>query len=100
MELGRRGVSVLLVEPRLTPDPLRPRAKTTSVRTMEHLRRLGLVDGLRAAAPIPVAFSQDVIFCTSLLGREVTRFVGAFALSAERRDEYAETSQQVPQPVV
>ncbi len=44
IELGRRGVEVLVVEPRTVLDPLRPRAKTTSVRTMEHLRRWGLAD--------------------------------------------------------
>jgi 2-polyprenyl-6-methoxyphenol hydroxylase-like FAD-dependent oxidoreductase len=100
IELGRRGVSVLVVEARLVPDRLRPRAKTTSVRTMEHFRRLGLAPALRSAAPLPVEYSQDVIFCTSLCGREVARFPGAFGLSAERREEYAETSQQVPQPIV
>jgi 2-polyprenyl-6-methoxyphenol hydroxylase-like FAD-dependent oxidoreductase len=100
IELGRRGVAVLLVEPRLQPDPLRPRAKTTSVRTMEHLRRLGLAETLRAASPIPVAYAQDVIFCTGLFGHEITRFTGAFALTTERQDEFAETSQQVPQPLV
>src|SRR3954452_21268199 len=47
IELGRRGVEVLVVEPRTTLDPLRPRAKTTSVRTMEHLRRWGIADRLR-----------------------------------------------------
>ena len=51
IELGRRGVEVLVVEPRTHLDPLRPRAKTTSVRTMEHLRRWGIADRLRAAAP-------------------------------------------------
>ena len=39
LELGRRGIEGLVVEPRTALDPLRPRAKTTSVRTMEHLRR-------------------------------------------------------------
>ena len=100
IELGRRGLAVLLVEPRLQPDPLRPRAKTTSVRTMEHLRRLGLAGTLRAVAPIPVAYAQDVIFCTGLFGHEITRFTGAFALTTERQEEFAETSQQVPQPLV
>ena len=55
IELGRRGIDVLLVDPRTRLDPLRPRAKTTSVRTMEHLRRWGIADRLRAAAPLPVA---------------------------------------------
>ena len=54
IELGRRGIEVLVVEPRTALDPLRPRAKTTSVRTMEHLRRWGIADRLRAAAPLPV----------------------------------------------
>ena len=100
IELGRRGIAVLLVEPRLQPDPLRPRAKTTSVRTMEHLRRLGLAGTLRAVAPLPVAYAQDVIFCTGLFGHEITRFSGAFALTTERQEEFAESSQQVPQPLV
>jgi 2-polyprenyl-6-methoxyphenol hydroxylase-like FAD-dependent oxidoreductase len=41
IELGRRGIDVLVVEPRSALDPLRPRAKTTSVRTREHVRRWG-----------------------------------------------------------
>ena len=100
IELGHRGVRVLVVEPRLEPDPLRPRAKTTSVRTMEHLRRLGLAERLRAAAPIPVSYAQDVVFCTGLFGHEITRFTGAFALTTVRREAFAESSQQVPQPIV
>ena len=100
IELGHRGVRVLLVEPRLEPDPLRPRAKTTSVRTMEHLRRLGLAERLRAAAPIPVSYAQDVVFCTGPFGHEITRFRRAFELTTARCEEFAESSQQVPQPVV
>ena len=67
---------------------------------MEHLRRLGLAERLRRAAPIPVAYAQDVIFCTGLFGREITRFSGAFALTTETQEEFAETSQQAPQPLV
>ena len=51
IELGRRGIRVLLVEPAWNRIRLRPRAKTTSVRTMEHLRRLGLAE--RLARPRP-----------------------------------------------
>ncbi|MEU2349168.1 FAD-dependent monooxygenase [Modestobacter sp. NPDC049651] len=100
IELGRRGIEVLVVEPRTTRDPLRPRAKTTSVRTMEHLRRWGLADRLRAASPLPVGHAQDVVFCTGLFGHEITRFPEAFGLTVDRRDEYAEAGQQAPQPVV
>ena len=100
IELGRRGVRVLVVEPREVLDPLRARAKTTSVRTMEHLRRWGLADELRRRAPLPVAHAQDVVFCTSVFGRELTRFPHAFGLWTEPRDIAAEAGQQVPQPVV
>ena len=54
LELGRRGIEVMVVEPRTVLDPLRARAKTTSVRTMEHLRRWGIADRLRELAPLPV----------------------------------------------
>src|SRR4051812_35159483 len=94
MELGRRGIEVLLVEPRTTLDPLRPRAKTTSARTMEHLRRWGIADRLRAAAPIPVAYAQDIVFVTGLFGNEITRFPNAFGLWTTPRDIAAEPGQQ------
>ncbi|GAA2892619.1 FAD-dependent oxidoreductase [Pseudonocardia halophobica] len=100
IELGRAGVRCAVVEPRteVAADP--PKAKTTSARTMELFRRWGLVDRVRAAAPLPVSYAQDVVFCTRLAGREITRFRNAFGLYAERRDELAECGQQIPQPVV
>ncbi|MGY1808649.1 FAD-dependent monooxygenase [Blastococcus sp. SYSU D00669] len=100
IELGRRGIEVLVVEPRTTPDPLRPRAKTTSARTMEHLRRWGVADRLRAVAPLPVGHAQDVVFCTGLFGHEITRFRNAFALFPDRQEFLAEPGQQAPQNVV
>src|SRR3954447_17823837 len=100
IELGRRGIEVLVVEPRTTLDPLRPRAKTTNARTMEHLRRWGLAERLRAAAPVPVDHAQDVVFCTGLFGHEITRFENAFGLWTDHRDIAAEAGQQAPQNVV
>jgi 2-polyprenyl-6-methoxyphenol hydroxylase-like FAD-dependent oxidoreductase len=100
IELGRRGIEVLLVEPRAVLDPLRARAKTTSVRTMEHLRRWGIADRLRDVAPLPVAYAQDVVFCTGLFGHEITRFSNAFALHTTRQELFAESGQQAPQSVV
>lgn len=100
MELGLRGVDCLVIEPRTGVSMDRPRAKTTSVRTMEHFRRWGLADDIRAAAPLPVAWSQDVVFCTSLLGIEITRFHHCFGLAPGRVDTFAESGQQIPQPLV
>ena len=99
-ELASRGVACVVIEPRAHVSHRRPRAKTTSVRTMEHLRRWGLADALRAAAPLPVAWSQRVTFCESLAGRRITDFDGAFGLTTERDERFAEAGQQVPQPVV
>ena len=67
---------------------------------MEHLRRWGVAGALRAAAPLPVAWSQRVMFCETLSGRAVTAFDGAFGLTTGRDDRFAESGQQVPQPVV
>lgn len=99
VELTRRGVDCVVVEPRASVSRLRPRAKTVNVRTMEHLRRWGLADRLRAAAPLPVSYSQDVVFCTSLTGRELSRFTGVFGLHADG-DRFAELGQQAPQYVL
>ncbi|WP_214401154.1 FAD-dependent monooxygenase [Pseudonocardia lacus] len=96
VELGLRGVECTLVEPRATVSRSRPRAKTINVRTMEHLRRWGLADRLRAAAPLPVSFSQDAVFCTSLSGHELSRFTGIFGMVADG-DRFAELGQQAPQ---
>lgn len=100
VELGTRGVRCAVIEPRAEVSWARPRAKTTSARTMEHLRRWGLAEELRLRAPLPVAWSQDVIFCTSLLGREVTRISHCFAMDPARSELVAEGGQQVPQPLV
>jgi len=99
-ELSRYGVECLVIEPRPEVSHRRPRAKTSSIRTMEHLRRWGLADAVRAAAPLPVAWSQRVTFCESLSGARITDFDGVFGLTTERDARFAEAGQQVPQPVV
>jgi 2-polyprenyl-6-methoxyphenol hydroxylase-like FAD-dependent oxidoreductase len=66
---------------------------------MEHLRRWGVADRLRAAAPLAPRFSQDAVFCTSLSGRELSRFTGVFGLDADP-DRCPEVGQQAPQYVL
>ncbi len=96
VELGRRGIDVLVVETRPQVSHLRPRCKTVNVRTMEHLRRWGIADEFRKRAPLPVSWSQDIAFCTTLTGRELSRFHGVLGLVAEG-DRFAEVGQQAPQ---
>lgn len=100
LDLAHRGISSVLVEPRRDIDRLRPRAKTTNARTMTHLRRLGLAERLRQAAALPTAYSQDVIFCSTLTGFEITRFHEAFQLSLGPYRWQPECGQQIPQPAV
>jgi 2-polyprenyl-6-methoxyphenol hydroxylase-like FAD-dependent oxidoreductase len=99
IELGRRGIGCLVVEPRATVSRARPRCKTINVRSMEHLRRWGIADRLRSRAPLPPAWSQDAVFCTSLAGRELSRFTGVLGLAPDG-DRFPELGQQAPQYVL
>lgn len=96
VELGRRGIDCVVIEPRETVSHARPRCKTVNIRTMEHLRRWGIAGQLRERAPLPVDWSQDIVFCTSLAGRELSRFTGVLGL-ANGGDRYPEWGQQAPQ---
>jgi 2-polyprenyl-6-methoxyphenol hydroxylase-like FAD-dependent oxidoreductase len=100
LELSRHGIASAVIEPRPDVAWLRPRAKTVSARTMEHFRRWGLADELRARSPLKVGWSSDIVFCTTLTGREVYRFHDAFGLGLAGSDRVAEPGQQAPQPVV
>ncbi|RQG87893.1 2-polyprenyl-6-methoxyphenol hydroxylase [Natrarchaeobius halalkaliphilus] len=97
-ELETHGIDTVIVEPRTYVSHTNPRAKLTNVRTMEHFRRLGLADDIREAANLPVDWSQEVVFCTSLLGDELARFDNVFGQNES--EQYAETAQQIPQYLV
>ena len=100
MELGTRGIDCVVVEPRTTISRSRPRAKTTNARTMEHFRRWGLAERIREIAPLPVDWSQDVVFCTTLLGMEIARIHGVLGLAPEGSELFSEPGQQIPQFLV
>ena len=100
MELRYHGIGCAVIEPRTAVSAVRPRAKTTSARTMELFRRWGFAERIRTRAPIPVDWSSDVVFCTAAAGAEVTRFTGTLGLGLAGDDLVAEPGQQVGQPVV
>ncbi len=100
IELGTRGVEVVVVETRRSVSHARPRAKTTSARTMELFRRWGIADEIRTASALPVRWSNRVTFCLSVTGPEITHFDGVFGLDLIDSDLVAEAGQQVTQPVV
>lgn len=99
IELGHRGIPCLLIE-RNDRVGYAPRAKTTNVRTREHLRRWGIADQLRAASPLGMDYPSNVVFCTRLAGPEITRFENALYCAPGRNPLYAEHAQWVPQYTV
>ncbi|MGA5506988.1 FAD-dependent monooxygenase [Streptomyces umbrinus] len=99
-ELAHHGIRSVVVEPRREVSHLRPRAKTTSARTMELFRRWGVADDVRRAAPLSPAWCRRVVFCGTLAGEAITEFQDVFGLSAAEHGLAAESGQQVAQPVV
>lgn len=71
-ELGRRGVSVVLVDQkRGTTENVQ--ANATQARTMEHYRRLGFADEVRALG-MPPDFPTDIAYFTRFATHELARF--------------------------
>jgi 2-polyprenyl-6-methoxyphenol hydroxylase-like FAD-dependent oxidoreductase len=99
IELGLRGIDVTLVEQR-SRTGAQPRAKTTNVRTMQHMRRWGLAERLRAEAPLPYDYPTDVVFSTTLFGRTLAVIENAFAGKKCRDPRFPEPAQWVPQYTV
>ncbi len=67
LELGLRGVRTLVVDQRDRAGA-QPRAKTTNVRSMTHMRRWGIAEALRDAATLPRDYPTDIVFATSMFG--------------------------------
>lgn len=99
-ELAFHGIASVVVEPRKEVSQDRPRAKTTSARTMEHFRRWGISHEIRAAAALTPQWSDRVMFCTSVSGDVITSFSNVFGLGPETLKVSPELGQQIPQPLV
>ncbi|RZJ26997.1 MAG: hypothetical protein EOO54_00770 [Haliea sp.] len=70
-ELGRRGVSCLLVDPK-PGTAFNPQANATQARTMEHFRRLGFAGEIRAQG-LPADHPTDIAYFTRYTGHELAR---------------------------
>ncbi|MFL6564863.1 MAG: FAD-dependent oxidoreductase [Burkholderiales bacterium] len=71
-ELGRRGVPVLLVDPK-QGTTRNVQANATQARTMEHYRRLGFAEEVRALG-MPADFPTDIAYFTRFARHELARF--------------------------
>ena len=100
LELAHHGVACVVVEPRVSVERGSPRAKTTSSRSMELYRRTGMADEIRRRAGIPLGWSDEIRFCTTATGLEITRITGTLGLDLAGSALTSEAGQQVPQPAV
>jgi 2-polyprenyl-6-methoxyphenol hydroxylase-like FAD-dependent oxidoreductase len=96
IELGTRSIPCLIIE-RNERAGYAPRAKTTNVRTREHMRRWGIAGRLAAAAPFGVDYPSNILFVTRLSGSGIARFENALSCSPQRDSRYSEHSQWIPQ---
>jgi 2-polyprenyl-6-methoxyphenol hydroxylase-like FAD-dependent oxidoreductase len=98
IELGCRGVDcVVLEEDMAAPDF--PKANATSSRTMEHYRRRGFSAQIRSLG-LAADHPQDVVYCTTLAGRELSRFSipsRTEALNRTSFGDYGEESWPTPE---
>ena len=80
-ELGRRGVRCLLVDSK-PGTAFNPQANATQARTMEHFRRLGIADEIRAQG-LPEDHPTDIAYFTRFARHELARI--RLPTSAEAR---------------
>lgn len=72
IELGRRGVDAVLIDAK-PGTAVSPQANATQARTMEHFRRLGFADEVRALG-LPKDYPTDIAYFTRYGGIELARF--------------------------
>jgi len=99
IELGLRGISAVLIEQRARAGA-QPRAKTTNVRSMQHMRRWGIAGALRDSAPLPPDYPTDVVFATGLFGHTLAVIPNVFEGAKRRDPRFPKPAQWVPQYTV
>jgi len=97
-ELGRRAIAVVLVDQkRGTTENVQ--ANATQARTMEHYRRLGFADEVRALG-MPPDFPTDIAYFTRFAKHELARFAAVAQLSLEQfQDQFEFLVRDEPPPL-
>ncbi|KAL2833991.1 FAD binding domain-containing protein [Aspergillus pseudoustus] len=101
IELRLHDVPVVMIERTPTIEDDHPKGRANDMRTLEHYRRWGVSDELRALAWTTENPRQELVITETLLGEPI----GAFPLRlgrdpAESESLAAEPSLSVPQPVL
>lgn len=87
LELGRRGVSCVLIDSKKR-TAVNPQANATQARTMEYYRRLGFADEIRGLG-LPTDYPTDIAYFTRYSQIELARFSlpSSSAAGAVARDQ-------------
>jgi len=96
-ELGPRGISCLLVDAKPS-TAFNPQANATQARTMEHYRRLGFVQEIRALG-LPPDHPTDIAYFTRLTHHELARLslpTAAQAVKAVRQMAGSWSAAELP----
>ncbi|MGZ0244947.1 MAG: FAD-dependent monooxygenase, partial [Alphaproteobacteria bacterium] len=92
-----RGVRSILVNTEPT-TAVHPQGNTHNARTMEHYRRLGIADRVRAVG-LPQDLTTDVIYLTRLTGHEFARIPMPSSTEKKRRIAARDMSFLTPEPI-
>ena len=97
IELAWRGVRSILVNTEPT-TAVHPQGNTHNARTMEHYRRLGIADRVRAVG-LPQDLTTDVIYLTRFTGYEFARIPMPSSTEKKRRIAECDMSFLTPEPI-
>jgi 2-polyprenyl-6-methoxyphenol hydroxylase-like FAD-dependent oxidoreductase len=98
IELGRRNVDCILFESAVNP-PWVPKANSSTARTMEHYRRLGFANEVRAIG-LPEDYPQDIAYFTRYTGGwELARFKGLTRRQAVEQRFVEDPEWPTPEPI-
>lgn len=97
MELAWRGVRSVLVNTEPT-TAVHPQGNTHNARTMEHYRRFGIADRVRAVG-LPQELATDVSYLTRFTGHEFARIQMPSSTEKKRRIAARDMSFLTPEPI-
>lgn len=97
IELAWRGVRSVLVNTEPT-TAAHPQGNTHNARTMEHYRRLGIADRVRAVG-LPQDLVTDVIYLTRFTGHEFARIPMPSSAEKKTRIAACDMSFLTPEPI-
>lgn len=99
IDLAQRGIPSVILESRSKDAKFAARTNLTNTRSMEHFRRWGMADALRANIPLGPEISRDIRFVTRANGHILANFPGGVQF-AERAPFASEVSLWGPQGAI